>query len=272
MRSSLPFGLIPAVALLALVAAVVGVARAAQTVRPTDLSTVRRLRAAADHYRVVTWAYDRAARRHVVPTSFSYRRSRDGGYLQWTVGAWQRHAYRARIAALRELRRRLGLALPAGPGLHASLRRRVSYVRRLTLRLRAVYPGRGAPARSLQSARTPGGPAFLHAWELRAASAALAVSRHATRLMLIGPRWLTRAFLCIHRYEAGWSANTGNGYYGGLQMDSSFMRRYGSDFLRRFGTADRWPAWAQLEAGVRAYRSGRGFWPWPSTARVCGLL
>jgi len=271
-RLFLPFSLIPAAMLLALVAAVVGVARAAQTVRPADLSAVRRLRSAADHYRVVTWAYDHAARRHVVPTSFSYRRSRDPGYLQWTVGTWQRHAYRARIAALRELRRRLGLDLPLGPGLHASLSRRVAYVRRLTTRLRAVYPGRAAPARSLQGGRVPGGHALLHAWELRAARATLAVARHATRLMLVGPRWLTQAFLCIHRYEAGWSANTGNGYYGGLQMDGSFMRRYGADFLRRFGTADRWPVWAQLEAGVRAYRSGRGFWPWPSTARVCGLL
>jgi len=274
-RLSLPFSLIPAVATVALVAAAVGVARAAQTVHPRDAGAgVRQLRAAADHYRVVTWAYDRAARRHVVPTSFSYRRSRDRAYLQWTVGAWQRDAYLARAAALRALRHRLGLSLPPAPGLHASLRSRASYARRLTSRLRAVYPGR--PVRTLATARPPGvggsGQALLHTWELRAANAVLAVSRHATRLMLVGPAWLRSAFLCIHRYEAGWSADTGNGYYGGLQMDVSFMRRYGADFLRRFGTAARWPVWAQVEAGVRAYRSGRGFWPWPNTARVCGLL
>jgi resuscitation-promoting factor RpfA len=90
--------------------------------------------------------------------------------------------------------------------------------------------------------------------------------------MLIGPRWLTSAFLCIHHYEAAWNANTGNGYYGGLQMDLGFMRHYGWAYFRRWGTADRWPAWAQLDASERAYRSGRGFWPWPNTARVCGLL
>lgn len=69
-----------------------------------------------------------------------------------------------------------------------------------------------------------------------------------------------------------WSINTGNGYYGGLQMDASFQSRYGADYVRRWGTADNWPTWAQLQAAVRAYRSGRGFYPWPNTARVCGLI
>lgn len=272
MRLSLPFILLPVAAALAAVAAVVTAARAAQTVRPVELTArVRHLRAVADHYRTVTWSYDRAAHRHVVPTSYSYRRSLDPGYLQWTVEEWQRHAYAARAAALQALRRRLGLSLPLGPGLHAALSRRVRYVRRLTFRLRSVYPGRSV-TRALTGAGGASGVALLHAWETRAAGAAIAVSRHATRMTVVGPRWLTDAFLCIHRYEAGWSANTGNGYYGGLQMDSSFMSRYGADFLRRFGTADRWPAWAQVEVGVRAYRSGRGFWPWPNTARICGLL
>jgi resuscitation-promoting factor RpfA len=69
-----------------------------------------------------------------------------------------------------------------------------------------------------------------------------------------------------------WHINTGNGYYGGLQMDVGFQSRYGSEFLRRYGTADRWPRWAQLQAAARAYRDGRGFTPWPNTARACGLL
>ena len=41
------------------------------------------------------------------------------------------------------------------------------------------------------------------------------------------PDWLRQAFLCIHSYEGGWTSNTGNGYYGGLQMDWGFMRTYG---------------------------------------------
>jgi hypothetical protein len=85
-----------------------------------------------------------------------------------------------------------------------------------------------------------------------------------------------RAWLCIHRHERhprqGWASATGNGYYGGLQMDISFQRRYGADLLRRKGTANRWTALEQIWVAERAFRSGRGFYPWPNTARYCGLL
>jgi hypothetical protein len=84
--------------------------------------------------------------------------------------------------------------------------------------------------------------------------------------------WLDDAFMCIHRYEGAWNANTGNGYHGGLQMDSAFQALYGPDFVRQWGAAENWPVWAQIEAAKRAYRSGRGFYPWPNTARACGLL
>ncbi|MBA2332327.1 MAG: transglycosylase family protein [Actinobacteria bacterium] len=83
-------------------------------------------------------------------------------------------------------------------------------------------------------------------------------------------------WLCIHRHERhpaqGWATRTGNGYYGGLQMDISFQRSYGSEILRRKGTADNWSALEQMWVAERAYRSGRGFRPWPNTARSCGLI
>jgi hypothetical protein len=85
------------------------------------------------------------------------------------------------------------------------------------------------------------------------------------------PSYLESAFLCIHHYEGAWNANTGNGYYGGLQMDTSFQSSYGREFVAQWGTADNWPVWAQLEAAKRAYMSGRGFGPWPNTALACGL-
>jgi hypothetical protein len=85
-----------------------------------------------------------------------------------------------------------------------------------------------------------------------------------------------REWLCIHRYERhpgqGWATRTGNGYYGGLQMDLSFQRTYGHDLLRRKGTANRWTAAEQMWVAERAHRSGRGFYPWPNTARYCGLI
>src|SRR4051812_44128388 len=63
--------------------------------------------------------------------------------------------------------------------------------------------------------------------------------QHAFRAQLhLGATGLERAFLCIHSFEGSWGANTGNGFYGGLQMDSSFMRSYGGPFLRAWGTAN----------------------------------
>jgi hypothetical protein len=79
-------------------------------------------------------------------------------------------------------------------------------------------------------------------------------------------------WLCIHSHEAGWAENTGNGYYGGLQMDLAFQRRYGGFLLRRKGTADNWTALEQMWTAERALRAGRGFWPWPNAARLCGVL
>lgn len=84
-------------------------------------------------------------------------------------------------------------------------------------------------------------------------------------------QWLVNAFGCIHRYEGAWNANTGNGYYGGLQMDLSFQSTYGGEYLRQWGTADNWPVWAQMNTAIRAYKSGRGFGPWPNTRKACNL-
>ena len=103
-------------------------------------------------------------------------------------------------------------------------------------------------------------------WKRRAArerKAALSVPRRS-------------AWLCIYRHESdprqGWRTRTGNGFYGGLQMTISFQRTYGGHLLRRKGTADRWTPLEQMWVAERAYRSGRGFYPWPNTARYCGLI
>jgi hypothetical protein len=76
---------------------------------------------------------------------------------------------------------------------------------------------------------------------------------------------------CIHRYEGSWT-DSGAPYYGGLQMDMTFMRTYGGTLLRAKGTADRWTPLEQMWVAEKAYRAGRGFYPWPNTARYCGLV
>jgi hypothetical protein len=79
-----------------------------------------------------------------------------------------------------------------------------------------------------------------------------------------------RQFLCIHRYEGSWT-DTGDPYWGGLQMDVSFQRTYGGYLFQKKGTADNWSPLEQIWAAEKALRS-RGFYPWPNTARYCGLL
>ena len=76
---------------------------------------------------------------------------------------------------------------------------------------------------------------------------------------------------CIHRWEGSWR-DPNSPYYGGLQMDLSFQRAYGPRLLRRKGTADKWAPYEQMWVAERALRAGRGFYPWPLTARRCGLI
>jgi hypothetical protein len=180
---------------------------------------------------------------------------------------WTRRAYQAHVRALTRIRHRLRVRLPRAAPPHASLVSRLAAERRLALKLERIYPGH--PLRRTGSIAGGSRMQALLFWQSREAAAALRVAAHSHPAL---PDALVSAFGCIHSYEGGWSSNTGNGYYGGLQMDVAFQRLYGAEFLRRWGTADNWPAWAQLEAAIAAYRSGRGFWPWPNSARLCGLI
>jgi hypothetical protein len=107
-------------------------------------------------------------------------------------------------------------------------------------------------------------------WQVRRAAARWKERSDATYARARRPPHL-REWLCIHRYEGSWTASTGNGYYGGLQMNLEFQRVYGGYLFRKKGTADKWSPLEQIWAAEKAHRS-RGFWPWPNTARYCGLL
>lgn len=76
---------------------------------------------------------------------------------------------------------------------------------------------------------------------------------------------------CIHRYEGAWN-DPDPPYYGGLQMDVAFQRTYGPRLLDEKGTADNWTPLEQMWVAEKALRAGRGFHPWPTAARRCGLL
>jgi hypothetical protein len=102
---------------------------------------------------------------------------------------------------------------------------------------------------------------------------ARAARLEARRLRREYETWFERTYAkwrCIHEHEGAWN-DPHPTYYGGLQMDVDFMRSHGAEYLERWGTADRWPVWAQLRAAEDAHRT-RGFHPWPNTARACGLI
>jgi hypothetical protein len=100
----------------------------------------------------------------------------------------------------------------------------------------------------------------VHLWQTRATVA---------RRLAAHPPHLEQ-FLCIHRYEGSWT-DGGGPYYGGLQMDVGFQQTYAPRLFRKKGTANRWTPLEQIWTAEKALRS-RGFWPWPNTARYCGLL
>src|SRR6478752_2813947 len=65
-----------------------------------------------------------------------------------------------------------------------------------------------------------------------------------------------------------WSVSTGNGYYGGLQMDMTFWRRYGG-----MAYASR-PNLASREIQIQIARRGQavqGWGAWPACSRRLGL-
>jgi hypothetical protein len=102
---------------------------------------------------------------------------------------------------------------------------------------------------------------ILGLWTARA-NTAQRLAQHPPRL---------KDWLCIHHYEGAWN-DPNAPYYGGLQMDWSFMQAYGPELLKTKGTADHWTPLEQIWVAERAYESGRGFYPWPNTARWCGLI
>jgi hypothetical protein len=120
----------------------------------------------------------------------------------------------------------------------------------------------------MRVAKTPSPPlqgtlAELQAWRSRASTARLRAGHP--------PHY--DQWMCIHSHEATWTSHDSghNGHYGGLQMSFEFMRGYGPELFTAKGTADHWTPVEQMWVAERAWQV-RGFNPWPTTARMCGLL
>ncbi len=141
--------------------------------------------------------------------------------------------------------------------------RQIDHYRRVTWRWQSVMGLRRTPAtRAAVKDPSHGYKVWVrNLWKHRA--------KRARRLAAHPPHM--SAWLCIHRHEGSWNDPSGP-YYGGLQMDLGFQHTYGAQLLRIKGTADHWTPLEQMWVAERAHRSGRGYYPWPNTARYCGLI
>lgn len=179
------------------------------------------------------------------PSGFTAQRSPDPAYRRWVLRLWKARAHRAQQQASGWLAARVRayqasvihwervMGLRSGP-----LRQTAAFSSSLAERAASAAKWR---KRALELERRAAHPPFESAWR------------------------------CIQRYEGSWN-DSGGPYYGGLQMDVGFQRHYGGYLLQTKGTAEHWTPVEQMWVAVRALRSGRGFYPWPNTARACGLI
>jgi len=199
-----------------------------------------------DHYRRLTWRWQTTMGVPRTQSARTARASTDPAYRRWVLRLWTRRSSHVQRRAARWLVAKTN-----------EYRREVEHWQR-------VMGVRSQPVRRLQSASAGtlrNRKREMLEWRRKAARTSRRAA-HPPRL----PSWL-----CIHRFEGSWT-DRGGPYYGGLQMDLSFQRHYGGYLLRTKGTADRWTPTEQIWVAEKAYRSGRGFHPWPHTARVCGLI
>lgn len=95
---------------------------------------------------------------------------------------------------------------------------------------------------------------------------ALAISHFANAHSL--PSWWVRQALCVHRYEGSWT-DPGAPFYGGMQFDySTWLANGGGRYAQ---TANLATPHEQLHIAYVTWKQ-RGWYPWPTTARLCGLL
>jgi hypothetical protein len=82
------------------------------------------------------------------------------------------------------------------------------------------------------------------------------------------PSWWLRAALCVHSHEGSWR-DAGAPYYGGMQFDLGTWRSNGG--LRYASYPHYATPHEQLRVAYATWQR-RGWYPWPTTARMCGLL
>jgi resuscitation-promoting factor RpfB len=80
------------------------------------------------------------------------------------------------------------------------------------------------------------------------------------------PRWWLPQAVCIHEHEGAWDANTGNGYYGGMQFTLYTWRSVGGASFPHLASPRE-----QLHRAWLVYRRDGNSWREWGTAGACGL-
>ena len=188
--------------------------RARRCIRPSPASPSSR--SVADHYRSLTWTYERAAlarhdadvvlvpsQRRAAPICGGRSASGRAAVPRARAALWRGSATGCRSLCRTRRRSRAPLAAPAR--LRAAARAEA----------RADLPGPRPAQRPRRGGRERrrGAPPLAVP---RGGGGACASPRTAVRRC----RWASSApSAASTRYEGAWTSNTGNGYYGGLQMD-----------------------------------------------------
>lgn len=211
-----------------------------QTLKVFQTSALREVSKKVLVYRNTAWHWQRLMGFHPTPSSYTAENTKSLAYGQWVLSLWKQRSHNLRRMATRWMANR------------------IQYYRSTVQHWQLVMGSK--PVRTL--AVSGNRETQFQQWR-----------QEARRIMeqASHPPYMSQ-FICIHGGEGSWTANTGNGYYGGLQMDLSFQSTYGGYLLRTKGTADHWTPLEQIWVAARAARSGRGFYPWPNTARACGLI
>ena len=199
-----------------------------------------------EHYRKVTWRWQQVMGVPRTDTNHTARRSPDRAYRRWVLRLWKQRAHRVQAKASRWLVAQA----------HA-YQQTVAHWQHVHGRPHDADAAHGVGVAEPQLPRL-GLPAL---------------AKRARRRCCGG-----RSTRRTRRPGAASIATRAPGrrpaapYFGGLQMDLPSSGATAATCCGRRAPPTNWTPLEQMWVADRALRSGRGFYPWPNTARMCGLI
>lgn len=210
-----------------------------QTLKIFRQQAIRRANKQTLFYRKAAWRWQSLMGRRHTPSSFKASAIRSLAYAKWVRDLWQHRATSLHRTANRWMEVRI-------QDLRASINRW----------------SKAMGVRPVRTQRMLASGGLLHQF-LLVRKAARKVSwqyRHPPHL---------QQFMCIHGHEGSWT-DPNAPYWGGIQFGFGEWRRFGYPYTGKLYANEASPL-EQIWAGERYWRLS-GFYPWPQTARTCGLI